>query len=219
MCLLFSLFWRIDAVTALVLLVVSSELIYFLWPFSVPFLPSCDRCDSKKYIITGVYARAAHAQGWERVDSSVFVHAHTLRTLIAPMNVSLFRFPWGCPSAFPWFVLPFSFGSSFRLHFPIYSCAIVLVRFAEKFADFNRCLRCRLQGLIGISRLRDFFSSLFPDFFTLSGFIKVYTYRGVNRSPLSPSMASEIHNLTVPFPLFLFYLIVPFSRGKPFFLM
>lgn len=211
MCLLSSLFWRIDAVTALVLLVVSSELIYFLWPFSVPFLPSCDRCDSKKYIITGVYARATHAQGWERVDSSVFERTHALRMLIAPMNVSLFRFPLVCPSTFPWFVLPLALS---HLFFCDCSCAV-----AEKFADFNRCLRCRLQGLIGISRLRDFFSSLFPDFFTLSGFIKVYIYRGVNRSPLSPSMASEIHNLTVPSPQFLLYLIARFSRGKPFFLM
>lgn len=205
------MFWRIDAVTALVLLVVSSELIYFLWPFSLPFLPSCDRCDSKKYIITGVYARAAHAKGWERVDSSVFERTHTLRTLIASMNVSLFRFPCGCPSAFPWFALPPALSHLFLCDC---SCA-----FAEKFADFNRCLRCRLQGLIGIWRLRDFFSSLFPDFFTLSGFIKVYTYRGVNRSPLSPSMASEIHNLTVLSPQFLLYLIALFSHGKPFFLM
>lgn len=121
MCLLFSLFWRIDAVTALVLLVVSSELIYFLWPFSLPFLPSCDRCDSKKYIITGVYALTARAQGWERVDSSVFERTHALRMLIARTKVSLFRFPWGCPSAFPWFVLPPAFSHLFLCD---YSCAV-----------------------------------------------------------------------------------------------
>lgn len=170
MCLLSSLFWRLDAVTVLVLLVVSSELIYFLWPFSLPFLPSCDRCDSKKYIITGVYTRAAHAQGWERVDSSVFERTHALRTLIAPMNVSLFRFPLACHSTFPWFILPLSLDLSFRLHFPIYSCAIILVRFAEKFAGFNRYLHCGFARSNWHLKVKRFFFVTFSRFFHSFGF-------------------------------------------------